>query len=301
MRMNLLFSVFAISAFFMAPSVLGVTPTAGAQDSVSPPERGEESDTPASESGDESGATGDTSGSAVQPDGEPDGKPDGAAQPPVQVVDFGEEAGPSVEMMTAQDPTPLKHESLIRKKFRGPAPGGVATEQLVTVPSRWSPGVALGGSFVQFSGADMVEDSPVGAAVGAFAEFRAARLVALHPELRLAWKGALSDDAGAAVRLGYIEVPVLVKALLPVGGATVSVGAGPSLGISLRSAVGDAALERFALSGLVDVSARTRIGGVHWLLDARYEHGLTDLVATSSSQLADVRSRVMSLGVGVLF
>lgn len=232
-------------------------------------------------------------GAVVEP-----GKP---TKEDVKVIDFGEEEeGPSVEMMTAQDPTPLKHKSLIRKKFRGPAPGGVAAEQLVEVPSRWSAGVQLGGSLVSFAGVDMAEASPVGAGIGVFGEFRASRLIAIRPEARLAWQGSLADNAGTATRLGYVQIPVIVAARVPAGSATLSLGAGPALGVSMRSAIGTADLERFVMSALVDASARKRIGGSEWLVAARYEHGLSNLIQ-SAGQLVDIRTRVLSLGVGVMF
>lgn len=251
----------------------------GAEDSDDPPT-------------DDSDSDGDDNGTQVEPG------------PPTQVVDFTEEAGPSVEMMTAQDPTPLKHKSLIRKKFRGPEPGGVAAEQLVETPSRWSIGVHLGGSWVRMQGADQDDlsaDGALGASVAGFAEFRATGLVAIHPELRLSWKGALTDAMGATTQLGYVEIPVLLKAMLPVGGATVALGAGPALAVSLRSAVGDTQLERFTLSGMVDVSARTSLAGTQWLLSARYEHGLSDLASAPAMELSPVRPRVLSLGVGAMF
>lgn len=221
-------------------------------------------------------------------------------QQPTSVVDFGDEEGFGIgEVMTTQDPTPLKHKSLIRKKFRGPKPGGVAAEQLVEVPSRWSTGVHVGGSWVTFAGPEMAGESPVGLAVGVFAEFRATRFVAIQPEARLVMRGALGDESGQSVRLAYLEFPVLARLSRPAGPVTLGAGIGPTLGVSLRSAVGASELARFVLGGLVDLSARTR--GGDWLFALRYEHGLSALGASGLGALGDIRPRTVSLGVGLVF
>lgn len=241
----------------------------------------------------------------------PEGSEKTEATQPTAVVDFGEEEGFGVgEVMTTQDPTPLKHESLIRKKFRGPdaetAAAIAAASAPVETPSPWSLGAHIGVGMASFQGADSSAlDSGVGASLGGFARYDMARHFALQPELRFSLKGALpemSAGAAASVRLTYIEVPILAALQLPLGATVLSGQVGPALGVALPGRIGDADVERFQLSGVLGVSARRTIGAHSYVLDARYEYGLTSVLAGPAGSLGtDIHNSVFSLGLGFGF
>ena len=232
------------------------------------------------------------------------------AAPATTVVDFGEDEGFGIgDVMTTQDPTPLKHESLIRKKFRGPDPSVVAASAEPAAPtaSRWSLGVHLDLGAAALVGDDAAGlDTGLGGAFGGFAQYAASRHIVVQPGVRLTSRGALpapvAEDPARSQRLLYLEVPALVGLELPAGRAVFGLRAGPSLGVALNGSVGEAEVERFHLAAVLNGFGRVRLGGAEWSLDARFEQGLTSVLASSAGGLGRaIRHRAMSLGVGYWF
>jgi hypothetical protein len=213
------------------------------------------------------------------------------------VVDFGDEEAFGVgEVMASEDLRPIKRDSLLRKKFRGPDPGSVASEGEPGA-SRVAAGIRAGVSIAGFAGGGAAElDASPGGAIGVFLMYRVSRRLAIQPELALDIRGALASGAS---RLVYVSVPVLARLVIPMGRVELSAGLGPWLGISLTSRVGDAEIERLDLGASAALGAILPVG---LALDLRYEHGFGDVIASSPTMNSGaVRNRGVSLMLGYIF
>jgi len=103
-------------------------------------------------------------------------------------------------------------------------------------------GLKVGGNIANLSGDDVENpDSKFGFAFGGFFEYQFSPLIVVQPEIYYTMKGATdkeSDGAGGTVDLtytfDYIEIPVLVKVLIPIQGSNIKpeIFAGPFLGIN---------------------------------------------------------------------
>jgi hypothetical protein len=218
-------------------------------------------------------------------------------RPRTTVMDFGDEEAFGVgEVMASEDLRPIKRDSLLRKKFRGPDPGSIASEG-EPESSRVAAGIRVGVGVVGFAGSGAAEtDASLGGAIGAFLLYRVSRRLAIQPELGLDVRGALASGAS---RLVYVSVPVLARLMIPVGSVALSAGLGPRLDVSLTSRVGDADIERLDLGASAALGASLPVGLV---FDMRYEHGFGDVIASSPSMSSGaVQSRGVSLSVGYIF
>lgn len=102
--------------------------------------------------------------------------------------------------------------------------------------SRFSYGGLLGLSFSKAGGEDIGGNSKLvtGTAVGAYATFGFGGMLALEPQLLLVDKGIKSEEGGlsATAKLSYLQLPLLVKVLFPIGapgGVTGFLFAGPGV------------------------------------------------------------------------
>ena len=110
------------------------------------------------------------------------------------------------------------------------------------------PGVRVGVDFMTFWGDDVDRDETnrrTGFTMGGFVLADFAGPFAVQPELMYIQKGASEEEtlpdgttATVTTKLGYIEVPLLVKLQAPLKeGITPSVFAGPTLGLNVTSEV----------------------------------------------------------------
>lgn len=188
---------------------------------------------------------------------------------------------------------------------------------LAAQSSRLSYGGLLGLSFSKAGGEDIGGNSKlvIGTAVGAFATFRFGGALALEPQILMVDKGIKSEESGlsATAKLTYIQVPLLVKVLFPVGapgGVTAFLFAGPAVayrvGCRLTLAqvgnelAGDCdsdeqtdALRSFDASALVGLGAD--IGRATF--SVRYDLGLSRL--DQSADANDIKNRSIVLLGGV--
>ena len=191
------------------------------------------------------------------------------------------------------------------------------TAPLAAQSSRLSYGGLLGLSFSKAGGEDIGGNSKlvIGTAVGAFATFRFGGALALEPQILMVDKGIKSEESGlsATAKLTYIQIPLLVKVLFPIGapgGVTGFLFAGPGVayrvGCRLTLAqggnelAGDCdtdeetdALRSFDASAIVGLGAD--IGRATFSL--RYDLGLSRL--DQSADANDIKNRSIVLLGGV--
>lgn len=82
-------------------------------------------------------------------------------------------------------------------------------------------------------------DSRTGFAGGLFFMYQFSNMFAIQPEAYYTMKGATYSESGAdlTISLDYIEVPVLVKFIIPIQGSNIkpSIFAGPSIGFNMTA------------------------------------------------------------------
>ena len=82
-------------------------------------------------------------------------------------------------------------------------------------------------------------DSKTGFAGGLFFTYQFSNMFAIQPEAYYTMKGATYSESGAdlTITLDYIEVPVLVKFIIPIEGSAIkpSIFAGPSIGFNMTA------------------------------------------------------------------
>jgi hypothetical protein len=149
------------------------------------------------------------------------------------------------------------------------------------------------------------------AVFGGFVTWRVTSWLELQPEVLYAMKGAKSEEFGltAKILLDYIEVPALARLSRGARGArSWYLVAGPSLSFLTRArsrADFGGAIEEIDLTDDVerfDIGVAAG-GGVEFgslLVDARYNHGLSDIDADATDDVT-VRNRAVSLTVGFKF
>jgi hypothetical protein len=138
-----------------------------------------------------------------------------------------------------------------------------------------------------------------GITVGTALEMKLAKMFAIQPELLFSSKGAKSKDGSNYYisTLNYLEIPVLLKFLIPAGIVTPQLFAGPSLAVKLGKVngeyknggdvvkmtdeerkEGDKSIRKvdfgIALGGGIGIKA----GPGNVIFDARYTLGLTKIV-----------------------
>jgi len=183
-------------------------------------------------------------------------------------------------------------------------------------------GLKIGMNRATFHGDDVKEmeqvfgekmESKWGLCVGGFIRFNISKAFAIQPEVLYTMKGA---KIGATVlditskwefNLSYLEVPVLVKFMIPTpGGVKPNLYAGPALAIKLSSKIKHEVpgwpVEEEDLEGMKDTDFGIIVGaGVDFgklMVDVRYVLGLTTL---SDEGDEDVKSGVISLMIGFSF
>jgi len=82
-------------------------------------------------------------------------------------------------------------------------------------------------------------DSKTGFAGGLFFTYQFSNMFAIQPEAYYTMKGATYSEGGAdlTISLDYIEIPVLVKFIIPIEGSKIkpSIFAGPSIGFNMTA------------------------------------------------------------------
>ena len=82
-------------------------------------------------------------------------------------------------------------------------------------------------------------DSRTGFAGGLFFMYQFSNMFAIQPEAYYTMKGATYSESGAdlTISLDYIEVPILVKFIIPIEGSAIkpSIFAGPSIGFNMTA------------------------------------------------------------------
>lgn len=157
---------------------------------------------------------------------------------------------------------------------------------------------------------------------GAFADVPVTPMLSFHPELTFSQKGVkiqiedndLDLSAAQTLRLGYLEVPLLLRYAMPVGenGLTVGVEAGPALGYRLTESVScsgdgaefcddddieDDAFEDVEASGALGLT----VGAGPFAVSARYTHGFTSVVGDEDPDSPDARNRVFNVSARYRF
>ncbi len=84
---------------------------------------------------------------------------------------------------------------------------------------------------------DITTNGRAGFTVGGFADIGVSRLISIRPGLRYVMKGFSSSGNGVTFtdRLGYLEIPVLLKINFPLTEVKPYIMAGPTLGIQLSA------------------------------------------------------------------
>lgn len=200
-----------------------------------------------------------------------------------------------------------------------------AYAQQVTLPSlvpaietpAWTAGLRAGVSTTAFYGAATDYSEPnADFSAGAFLTYRLSPRWALQPEMaytRRRGQADLSRVFGSArngeLTLGFVEVPLLVKASLPVQqGTRPSLMAGPyaSVRLSQQASDGNFVLQNLDLAqelrrwdyGLVaGLGMESPVGRRTVSFDVRYQWGLANLFA--EAERPDLRTRGFTFSVGL--
>jgi hypothetical protein len=183
-------------------------------------------------------------------------------------------------------------------------------------------GLKIGMNRADFHGEDVQEmlqamggymESKWGLCAGGFVRFNISKTFAIQPEVLYTMKGAKIDSTVLRIKskwefnLSYLEVPVIVKFMIPTpGGVKPNLYAGPSLAIKLSSKIKHEIpgwpVEEQDIEGMKDTDFGLIIGaGIDFgklMVDLRYVLGLT---AISDDANSDIKNRVISLMIGYSF
>jgi Outer membrane protein beta-barrel domain len=180
-------------------------------------------------------------------------------------------------------------------------------------------GIKAGGNIANLSGDDVENpDSKFGFAFGGFFEYQFSPLFAVQPEIYYTMKGATDKASvtGGTVdityTLDYIEVPILLKVVIPVQGSKInpSIFAGPFLGFNTTAKIKAEFQGQSQEEDIQDVKStefgaqfgggigfdvgRNEVG-----FDIRYILGLTTL--DDSAEKADVKTNAINFNVYYAF
>ena len=152
-------------------------------------------------------------------------------------------------------------------------------------------------------------DSRTGFNGGIFFMYQFNKMFAIQPEAYYIMKGATDNIEGVdvALKLDYIEVPLLLKLVIPVEGSNVrpAIFAGPAIGFNMSAKVKGESGEESAEVDVKDQVKSTDFslifgGGVGFMVgtnelgaDVRYSLGLTSW--DDSGNDADVKNNVISI------
>ncbi len=152
-----------------------------------------------------------------------------------------------------------------------------------------------------------------GLCTGGFIQFNISKMFAIQPEFLYTMKGTrfeqqiLGETVKMAIKLSYLEVPVLVKFMIPTpGGVKPSLFVGPSIAIELGAKLKTEALGDTTVEDISDNTQNTEFGliiggGLDFgklSFDIRYNLGLTTI---SISGGEEIKNGVISLKVGYSF
>lgn len=182
-------------------------------------------------------------------------------------------------------------------------------------------GLRVGGNLAQLRGSDNslgseATDRKLGFTVGVFAEMPLSGSLAVQPELLFVQKGGTEEDGDANVdfNLNYLELPVLVKYDLPVGGRLApSLYVGPFVGYSVKRAFeaegisidADEAFKRFDYGATFGADFGYRFARRAATIGLRYDLGLANVFEDEFSvgdgegavDLGDVEARTHEVSV----
>lgn len=140
----------------------------------------------------------------------------------------------------------------------------------------------------------------LGFRVGGFLTYSIIREFGVGIEVNYARKGSKFDGVDENVALNYVEIPLLAQYFFEGDGFRPKVMVGPYYGYLLNAKQGDKELTNYAEQDygfLAGVGLHKSLGGGKWLyLDARYTHGLAEIITGSGRTNRDV-----SLNVGISF
>jgi hypothetical protein len=183
-------------------------------------------------------------------------------------------------------------------------------------------GFKIGVNYADFFGEDVAAmeeligfdfKSKLGLCAGGFLQFNLGKVLAIQPEFLYTMKGArmeeeiLGETVKVAFNLSYLEVPVLVKLMIPIpGGVKPSLFVGPSiafkLGAKLKTEVLGDTTEEDLSDDMEDTGYGLIFGGGldfgKISFDVRYSFGLTSV---SVYEDEEIKNGVISLKVGFSF
>lgn len=149
----------------------------------------------------------------------------------------------------------------------------------------------------QFAGQDNSQQA-IGFRVGGFITYSIVREFGVGLEVNYARKGSNFANSDNNVALNYIEIPLLAQYFFGDEGFRPKIILGPYYGHLLSAKQGDKELSNYAEQDygvLAGVGFHKSLGGGKWLyFDARYTHGLAEIVSGSSRTNRDV-----SVNVGI--
>lgn len=177
-------------------------------------------------------------------------------------------------------------------------------------------GAMAGPVFGNFHGADITgTSSRTSLAAGAFATFELNKNVAVEPQVFFAGKGASIDVGGGTTgtfKLDYIEIPLLLKVLYPLQGATRVVPnafVGPAVafrstckvkasggGVTVEQSCAAASLPIKSTDFLLTFGAGLDVGPV--ALQVRYDLGLSKIDDTSPPADVKTQAWIVTAGFG---
>ena len=174
-------------------------------------------------------------------------------------------------------------------------------------------GVQGGAAFSKPGGKDATDiDTYTAFAVGGFVRLGVHRIVAIQPEVLYVQKGAKFTNPDGKLKLGYVQVPVLVLVRIPTGPAgfvSPHFYAGPAVGFKAGCKLQEGTSAYSSCDDVTDFSKLKSTdfsvvfgGGVdigRALIDVRYDYGFTKLEDVTDA--ADVKNRTLYLLAGWRF
>jgi hypothetical protein len=140
-----------------------------------------------------------------------------------------------------------------------------------------------------------------GIGVGFLMDIPMSSFLSIQPELAFSQKGAVSENyPWIAVRINYLEVPILLKMNIPVDIVRPFLIAGPSVALRLTKKDGDFKLIDFGLVFGAGGAFRLSNSGPI-IFDVRYTVGLSPIIKDASGPFADIKNRVLSISLSYLF
>ncbi len=170
-------------------------------------------------------------------------------------------------------------------------------------------GLKGGLNLANFSGDIENNKSMVAFGGGVFGKITPSPTICIQPEVLFMQKGAEDDvEGGEKLKLNYIEVPVLVKYMIPTeGNINPSIFAGPAVSFLMSADYGDEDMKDYIKSvdfGLAfGAGADIAIGdgGGKVTFDGRYTLGLSNINDADDSDEISVKNGVITFMVGYAF